>query len=83
MRSKAGIGVMVPAITKRKTNSPPRIVVGEPSSHSALARLSAAPESQYDGRSPNPRQANPEEVSSACDAVGETRSKYSISRRSL
>lgn len=43
-RSNALIGSIVPDCTNRKSNSAPRIVVGVPSAHDALAESSAAPE---------------------------------------
>ena len=59
IRSKAGICSLVPAYTKRKSNSAARIVVGVPSTQLAVTRSSTEPEEQYDLRSPNPRHTKP------------------------
>ena len=67
-RSNAGVESPVPACTKRKSNSAPRIVVG-PVVHSAVTASSPEPDSQYDVRSPNPMQTKPEVVKTACEVV--------------
>ena len=46
IRSKAGIGSLVPACTKRKSNSVALIVVGVPSAQLAVVGSSCEPESQ-------------------------------------
>lgn len=65
MRSNAGIVWSVPVITNRNSNSVARIVVSDPSVHVAWTASSPEPESQYDGRNPNPRHTMPDSVSTA------------------
>jgi hypothetical protein len=82
-RSKAGICSLVPAYTKRKSNSAARIVVGVPSAQLAITRSSTDPEEQYDARSPKPRHTKPDEVSRACDVLVLKGVTYATSTSSL
>ena len=60
-----GIGVLVPACTKRKSNSAARCVSADPSLQVAVPTSIVTPEEHLEGRIPNPRQANPSEVTMA------------------
>ena len=73
-----GIGVDVPERTKRKLNSAARIVVGVPSTQTAVTGFSAAADAHSDGRRPKPMHAKPVDVYMACVADVDEGLLYSI-----
>ena len=56
---------MVPLCTNRKSNSPPRVIVGVPSLQLAVVASSDAPDSHIDARIPKPKHAKPAVVKMA------------------
>lgn len=77
MEPNGGIDVLVPVCTNRKSNSPPRMIVGVPSLQLAVVASSVAPDSHNEGRIPKPRQAKPAVVNTACVVYDDCGFQYS------